>query len=101
MTQFKEGNTFGKGRPKGSKNLLNRKALHLLLNEIVEDFTKNYDKLSTNCKLRLLVHMASLYKDETKIEIDLEPRLFNIEIISNDKETHQLKQYTRDENTKR
>ncbi len=44
---FKEGNQYGKGRPKGSQNKApNRDELINLLNRIINEFTDEFDALT-------------------------------------------------------
>jgi hypothetical protein len=85
---FEKGNTYGKGRPKGSTNKVNKDVLYRLLDDITEDFNSNYDKLTTNQKLRLLIHFSYLYKTDEEIQQGLEPRVFNI--INSDEELKKL-----------
>ena len=62
--QFKEGNTFGKGRPPHSKNKINRETLFKLLDRITEDFEENYKDLTTNQKIKLLTSFKAYYVEE-------------------------------------
>jgi hypothetical protein len=88
MSKFKQGNTYGKGRPKNSRNKVNKEVLYRLLDDITEDFNTNYDKLTTNQKLRLLIHFSHLYKTDEEIESGLEPKV--LQIISSDAELKKL-----------
>ena len=75
---FEKGNRHGKGRPKGSKNALpDRKLLIELLDTIIDDLATNYDKLTTNQKIRILQHFNALYKEDVTTQGE-EPRIFNI-----------------------
>ena len=75
---FAKGHKHGKGRPKGSKNKLPDRALLIeLLDTIIDDLATNYDKLTTNQKIRILQHFNALYKEEVTTQGE-EPRIFNI-----------------------
>jgi hypothetical protein len=68
---FKQGNTFGKGRVKGSKNkLVNREGAVQLLDAIIEDFNTNYELLTIEDKLRILSTFKQLYNFEFINEMD-------------------------------
>lgn len=68
---FKQGNTFGKGREKGSKNkLVNRERAVELLDMIIEDLNNNYHLLSIDEKLRILATFKNLYNFEFINEIN-------------------------------
>lgn len=67
---FKQGNTFGKGRERGSKNkLVNRERAVELLDKIIEDLNANYYLLSIDEKLRVLATFKQLYNFEYINEI--------------------------------
>ena len=83
--RFTQGNS---GKPKGAKNTLNKESVHRLLNAITEDFNNNYGKLTTNQKIRLLVHFSTLYKEIDETEQRPETRVFNV--IYNDDELRKL-----------
>ena len=62
---FKQGNTYGKGRAKGSKNkLVNREGAIELMDKIIEDLNTNYSTLTIDDKLRLLSSFKQLYNFE-------------------------------------
>ena len=68
---FKQGNTFGKGRVKGSKNkLVNREGAVQLLDAIIEDLNTNYELLTIEDKLRILSTFKQLYNFEFINEMD-------------------------------
>ena len=68
---FKQGNTFGKGRVKGSKNkLVNRERAVQLLDTIIEDLNTNYELLTIEDKLRILSTFKQLYNFEFINEMD-------------------------------
>ena len=68
---FKQGNTFGKGREKGSKNkLVNRERAVQLLDTIIEDLNTNYELLTIEDKLRILSTFKQLYNFEFINEMD-------------------------------
>ena len=62
--QFSKGNNFGKGRPQGSRNKVNKEALYKLLERIIEDFDTNYSELSTTNKIKLLTAFKSFWVEE-------------------------------------
>mgnify|MGYP000364116792 CR=1 FL=1 len=66
------------GRPRGSKNQVSKAKMYSLLDTIVDDLTANYDKLSTNNKLRILCHFNTLYKTDEEIQNEIEPRVFQV-----------------------
>ena len=68
---FKQGNTFGKGRVKGSKNkLVNREGAVQLLDTIIKDLNTNYELLTIEDKLRILYTFKQLYNFEFINEMD-------------------------------
>jgi hypothetical protein len=68
---FRQGNTHGKGRVKGSKNkLVNREGAVQLLDKIIEDLNANYYLLSIEEKLRILSSFKQLYNFEYINEMD-------------------------------
>ena len=84
---FKQGNTFGKGRIKGSKNkLVNRERAVQLLDTIIEDLNTNYELLTIEDKLRILSTFKQLYNfefinemdDVTEIKVHIIPPLIAI-----------------------
>jgi len=81
---FKQGNTYGKGRVKGSKNkLVNREGAIELMDKIIEDLNTNYSTLTIDDKLRLLSSFKQLYNFEfinemeelTEIKVHIIPPL--------------------------
>lgn len=62
---FKTGNTYGKGRPLGAKNLLpNRATAVELIDTIIQDIQSNYDQLEMEHKIRILNTFRHLYINE-------------------------------------
>jgi hypothetical protein len=71
ITMFKQGNTFGKGRGKGTKNkMVNREGAVQLMDKIIEDLNANYYLLSIDEKLRILSSFKQLYNFEYINEMD-------------------------------
>ena len=68
---FSQGNTYGKGRPLGAKNLLpNRATAVELIDTIIQDIQSNYDQLEIEQKIRILNVFRHLYLNEApSIEI--------------------------------
>jgi len=76
---FKKGTSGNpNGRPKGSGSKVDRSLLVSLLDEVVNDLSTNYDKLTTNQKIRLLISFNHLYKDEDTTNGGIEPRVFQV-----------------------
>ena len=62
---FSQGNTYGKGRPLGAKNLLpNRQTAVELIDTIIQDIQSNYDQLEMEQKIRILNVFRHLYLNE-------------------------------------
>ena len=62
---FSQGNTYGKGRPLGAKNLLpNRAAAVELIDTIIQDIQSNYEQLEIEQKIRILNVFRHLYLNE-------------------------------------
>ena len=62
---FSQGNTYGKGRPLGAKNLLpNRATAVELIDTIIQDIQSNYDQLEIEQKIRILNVFRHLYLNE-------------------------------------
>ena len=62
---FSQGNTYGKGRPLGAKNLLpNRQTAIELIDTIIQDIQSNYDQLEIEQKIRILNTFRHLYLNE-------------------------------------
>ena len=62
---FSQGNTYGKGRPLGAKNLLpNRQTAIELIDTIIQDIQSNYDQLEMEQKIRILNVFRHLYLNE-------------------------------------
>ena len=62
---FSQGNTYGKGRPLGAKNLLpNRQTAIELIDTIIQDIQSNYDQLEIEQKIRILNVFRHLYLNE-------------------------------------
>ena len=68
---FSQGNTYGKGRPLGAKNLLpNRQTAIELIDTIIQDIQSNYEQLEIEQKIRILNVFRHLYLNEApSIEI--------------------------------
>lgn len=60
---FQKGNDYGKGRPKGSPNQINKADCVKLVNMLLEDLTTNYHTLNTYQKLRLFGFMQNILRD--------------------------------------
>lgn len=62
---FSQGNTYGKGRPLGAKNLLpNRQTAVELIDTIIQDIQSNYEQLEMEQKIRILNVFRHLYLNE-------------------------------------
>ena len=62
---FSQGNTYGKWRPLGAKNLLpNRQTAVELIDTIIQDIQSNYDQLEIEQKIRILNVFRHLYLNE-------------------------------------
>ena len=62
---FSQGNTYGKGRPLGAKNLLpNRATAVELIDTIIQDIQSNYEQLEIEQKIRILNVFRHLYLNE-------------------------------------
>ena len=62
---FSQGNTYGKGRPLGAKNLLpNRQTAIELIDTIIQDIQSNYEQLEIEQKIRILNTFRHLYLNE-------------------------------------
>lgn len=62
---FQHGNTYGTGRPKGALNKApKREIICELLNNILNEFTNDYDTLSKEDKLQILRTFRHLYRYE-------------------------------------
>lgn len=62
---FSQGNTYGKGRPLGAKNLLpNRATAVELIDTIIQDIQSNYDQLEIEQKIKILNVFRHLYLNE-------------------------------------
>ena len=62
---FSQGNTYGKGRPLGAKNLLPHRQIAVeLIDTIIQDIQSNYDQLEIEQKIRILNVFRHLYLNE-------------------------------------
>jgi hypothetical protein len=62
---FTQGNTYGKGRPLGAKNLLpNRQSAVELIDTIIQDIQSNYEQLEMEQKIKILNVFRHLYLNE-------------------------------------
>lgn len=84
---FKEGNQYGKGRPKGSQNKApNRDELVNLINRIIDEFTIEFDALTNDEKLRILNTFRHLWKFQIENTLPIENNEIRISIIGRDDE---------------
>lgn len=80
---FVTGNTYGKGRPSGSRNISpDRKQTILLLNKIVEDISENYDSLDLEYKFKLLNTFRHLWISQEHEPVDIPDNTIKVNIIS-------------------
>ena len=63
MGRFTHGNKLGKGRKAGSKNAINKDSLIDLINACADDLNTNFDKLSTNQKIKVLTAFKEVYRN--------------------------------------
>jgi hypothetical protein len=82
MGLFEIGNRQGSGRPKGSKNKLVKEDIYKLVNMVISDLNTNYDKLTTNQKLRLLHTFKGVIEDDLN-DFDISQN-YNIQLLSID-----------------
>ena len=84
---FKEGNQYGKGRPKGSQNKApNKEELIKLLNAIVLDFSVKFDQLTMDEKLRILNTFRHFWRMEIENTYPIENNEIRISIVGRDDE---------------
>lgn len=62
--KFQEGNTYGKGRRKGSKGRVNKERLIELVNLCVDDITINFEGLTIDQKIKILQSFKDVFKAE-------------------------------------
>jgi len=80
MGKFQQGNKISKGRPKGSKNKIDKEKLIELVNLCVIDLNDNFENLNTYEKIKLIIAFKEVYRDGFKnITEYVEPRIFSIE----------------------
>ncbi len=82
MGLFEIGNRQGSGRPKGSKNKLVKEDIYKLVNMVISDLNTNYDKLTTNQKLRLLHTFKGVIEDDLN-DFDIKEN-YNIRLLTVD-----------------
>lgn len=82
MGLFEIGNKQGSGRPKGSKNKLVKEDIYKLVNMTINDLNNNFDKLTTNQKLRLLHTFKGVIEDDLN-EFDIS-QSYNIKLLNID-----------------
>jgi hypothetical protein len=67
------------GRPKGSKNKLpNSDEVNNLINTIIKDFNTNYNKLTTNQKIKILNVVKHKLIIEDSTGTDFQPILISL-----------------------
>ncbi len=87
---FKQGNTFGKGRLKGSRNrLANREKTIELLDRIIEDLNENFYSLSMDDKLRLLSTFRQLFNYDI-LQDGSDMQEIRVNIIHHNNDTNEL-----------
>jgi hypothetical protein len=80
---FRTGNTYGKGRPSGSRNISpDRKQTIILLNKIVQDLSDNYDILDLDYKAKLLSIFRHLWIRQEHELIDIPDNTIKVNIVS-------------------
>jgi len=69
---FSQGNTYGKGRPLGAKNLLpNRQTAIELIDTIIQDIQSNYEQLEIEQKIRILNTFRHLFITNENLPIEI------------------------------
>lgn len=61
--KFQPNNTYGKGRPAGTKNKINREEVIQLCNMVVKDFITRYDELTVYQRMKLLSILQNVLRD--------------------------------------
>ena len=83
FNMFRTGNTYGKGRPSGSRNISpDRKQTIILLNKIVQDLSDNYDILDLDYKAKLLNTFRHLWITQEHELIDIPDNTIKVNIVS-------------------
>ena len=83
FNMFRAGNTYGKGRPSGSRNISpDRKQTIILLNKIVQDLSDNYDILDLDYKAKLLNTFRHLWITQEHELIDIPDNTIKVNIVS-------------------
>jgi hypothetical protein len=82
---FTKGNNYGKGRPKHSRNKVNKEALIELVNLCTEDLKDNFDNLKTYEKIKLVIAFQNIYRDAiTDISEQITDNNITITIVGNE-----------------
>jgi hypothetical protein len=69
---FRQGNTYGKGRPLGAKNLLpNRQIAVELIDIIIQDIQSNYEQLDMEHKIRILNTFRHLFITNENVPFEI------------------------------
>lgn len=69
---FSQGNTYGKGRPLGAKNLLpNRQTAIELIDTIIQDIQSNYEQLDMEHKIRILNTFRHLFSTNENLSFEI------------------------------
>lgn len=91
--KFEPNNTYGKGRPAGTKNKINREEVIQLCNMVVKDFITRYDELTVYQRMKLLSILQNVLRDAMVDQVEVtEPRVFDIVIHHGENEYKELKQ---------
>ena len=83
FNMFRTGNTYGKGRPSGSRNISpDRKQTIILLNKIILDLSDNYDSLDMDYKAKLLNTFRHLWISQEHELMDIPDNTIKVNIIT-------------------
>ena len=74
---FTKGNTYGKGRPAGSQNKVNKSAKNFLKSVLFneEEFLEDYKTLNVNGRMELRIKLASYVLPKAQPEDEFEREL--------------------------
>jgi hypothetical protein len=79
---FKQGNTYGTGRPLGAQNKApNRDKLISLLNRIVDEVSADYNQLNRDEKLNIIRTFKHLYTTYDFEQPEIENNTIRVEIV--------------------